>query len=55
MQNDGFPGNEFLYKYVNVDILGISMSTKIPVGTLCVTNPLFIFQVQSSRPSPILR
>ena len=55
MQNYGFPGNEFLCKYVNVDKLGISVSTKIPVGTLCETNLLLILELQPSRPSPILK
>ena len=55
MHSYGFPGNDFLCKYVNVDLLGIFMSTNIPVGTSCETNPLLILQVQPSRPSPTLR
>ena len=47
--------NVFLCNYVNIDILEISMSTKIPVGTLCETNLLLMLQVQPSRPSPTLR
>ena len=55
MHSYGFPGNVYLCKYVNVDILGIFVSTKIPVGTLCEMNPLLILQVQPSCSLPILR